>query len=83
MTKADNIEVPLEDAWSPWSPDELYERIEDSDLIWAVSEAGRWTFGMGYRRDLEFIVLQKQPDECRPLLAGLRFYSVRDGVLTH
>ncbi len=87
MTKADNIEVPREEAWSPWSPDELYERIGSSDLIWAV--VGGWALDLWHGRqtrtheDLEFTVLQKQADECRLLLAGLRFYNVRDGVLKY
>ncbi len=76
-----------EDAWEPWSPQDLASRLGHDDPSWYV--VGGWALDLWHGRltreheDLEFAVLPGQVGRCRDLLSDLEFFAARDGNLTH
>jgi hypothetical protein len=73
------------DAWDAWSPQELAEQLRGTSSSWHV--VGGWALDLWHgsqsrkHEDLEFAVLPEDVDQFRILLAGLDFFSAKDGTL--
>jgi hypothetical protein len=76
-----------ENAWDPWSPDELFARLDGSGLDWYI--VGGWALDLWHARptrtheDLEFSVRCDQIGRCREMLSELEFFMAKDGKLSH
>ena len=81
------MQQPPNDAWEPWSPDELFARLGVSDTDWYV--VGGWDLDLWHgertreHEDLEFSVLACQAQRYRGVLSDLEFFTVKDGKLDH
>lgn len=81
-------DIPDEAAWNAWHPRDLRARLAGVDRPWCV--VGGWALDLWHGRvtrphqDLEFTVLREDFGNVRHALsagdAGLRFYTVEDGV---
>ncbi|GAA3114638.1 hypothetical protein GCM10010520_68160 [Rhizobium viscosum] len=71
-----------DDAWNPWHPAELMQRL-DASFCWYV--VGGWALDLWHgietreHEDLEFAVLPEDLDRARALLGELMFFAVDDG----
>lgn len=78
---------PQDDAWRPWSPDELQARLAGSGADWYV--VGGWALDLWLGKttraheDLEFAVPVSQAEKCRQKLSDLDFFVAHDGRLSH
>jgi hypothetical protein len=76
-----------EDAWNPWTPDELSARLRPFGLDWYV--VGGWALDLWHghqtraHHDLEFAVPLGQVDQARKALSDLTFFAAKAGALTH
>ncbi|MDH6267281.1 hypothetical protein M2360_002678 [Rhizobium sp. SG_E_25_P2] len=81
------MQPPPDDAWEPWSPDELFARLGVSDTDWYV--VGGWALDLWHgeptraHEDLEFSVLACQAQRYRGVLSDLEFFTAKDGKLDH
>jgi len=78
---------PGVDAWQPWTPAQLQERLEGASAPWYL--VGGWALDIwhGYETrahdDLEFCILEKDLDVFRNILAGYGIYTAHDGDVTY
>ncbi|WP_123586807.1 nucleotidyltransferase domain-containing protein [Pseudomonas fluorescens] len=78
--------IPDQQAWQPWAPEELAQRLQQVSRPWCV--VGGWALDLWLGRptrahsDLEFTLLRDDYHCFRQALAELDFYTVRDGELT-
>ncbi|MBK5529348.1 amino acid transporter [Pseudomonas sp. TH08] len=78
------MKVPDQQAWQPWTPDELAQRLKQISRPWSV--VGGWALDLWLGRqtrdhgDLEFTVLRDDFLLFRQALSPLQFYTVRDGT---
>jgi hypothetical protein len=79
-------EPPGVDAWDPWHPVEIAERLDGCDVPWAVAAGwavdlflGRETRGHG---DLEIAVPAHRFEEVRDRFGDCDFFTPVDGMLT-
>lgn len=82
------VAVPAQDNWEPWSPHELASRLSSVSKPWCV--VGGWALDLWHGNktrehdDLEFTILRKDFDTFRQSLGGdMALYTVYDGVLEH
>ncbi|MFN4273036.1 MAG: nucleotidyltransferase domain-containing protein [Aliihoeflea sp.] len=81
------MQPPPDDAWEPWSPDELFARLGGSDTDWYV--VGGWALDLWHgeptraHEDLEFSVPVSKTHRYRGILSGLEFFTVKDGRCDH
>ena len=78
------MNVPDQQAWQAWTPEELSQRLRQVSRPWSV--VGGWALDLWLGRqtrdhgDLEFTVLRDDFLLFRQALAPLQFYTVRDGT---
>jgi hypothetical protein len=78
--------IPDDDAWLPWTPEELAHHLAGTRRAWYV--VGGWALDLWHGRqtrpheDLEFAVLRGDLGEFAQCLSMLRFHAAQDGVLT-
>ncbi|WP_421913314.1 nucleotidyltransferase domain-containing protein [Mesorhizobium sp.] len=76
-----------EDAWRPWHPTELAQRLGGLSKPWCI--VGGWALDVWHGRqtrdheDLEFTILREDFGTFRRLLKGMRFHTVASGVIKH
>lgn len=81
------MQPPPDDAWEPWSPNELLARLGGSDTNWYV--VGGWALDLWHgeltrvHEDLEFSVPAIEVQRYRGILSGLEFFTVKDGRFDH
>lgn len=79
------ILVPDQNAWEPWSPVELSGRLRRVSRPWCI--VGGWALDLWHDKktrahdDLEFTILRDDLDVFRRELSDMEFYTVNDGVL--
>lgn len=77
--------VPDQNAWSPWSPAELSQRLDGVSRPWCV--VGGWALDLWQgsktreHDDLEFTVLREDLGIFRRKLGDMEFYTVNDGTI--
>lgn len=78
---------PGVDAWQPWTPAQLHERLEGVSASWYI--VGGWALDIWHGHetrthdDLEFCVLRKDFDTFRNIFAAFEIYTAHDGDVTH
>ncbi|MFJ2318722.1 nucleotidyltransferase domain-containing protein [Pseudomonas sp. NPDC087817] len=78
------MNVPDQQAWQAWTPEELSQRLRQVSRPWSV--VGGWALDLWLGRqtrdhgDLEFTVLRDDFLLFRQALAPLQFYTVKDGT---
>jgi hypothetical protein len=83
MEGAGHMSVPDQQAWLPWTPEQLSQRLRKVSRPWCV--VGGWALDlwMGVQTrahsDLEFTVLRNDFCCFRQALGDLDFYAVKDG----
>ncbi|MDR7127599.1 amino acid transporter [Pseudotabrizicola sp. 4114] len=81
------MQPPPDDAWEPWSPNELFARLGGSNTAWYV--VGGWALDLWHgeptraHEDLEFSVPASQAQHYRGILSDLEFFTVKDGRFDH
>jgi hypothetical protein len=76
-----------DDAWDPWLPAELAERLKDTSAIWYV--VGGWALDLWHgaqtrdHEDLEFAVLPDSVFTFRDILFELDFFTAHDGQVAY
>ncbi|MBB6488923.1 nucleotidyltransferase domain-containing protein [Rhizobium lusitanum] len=76
-----------EDAWLPWRPSDLADRLKHASGVWYV--VGGWALDLWHgsqtreHEDLEFAVLPENVQEFRKILQDLDFFTVHSGVIEH
>lgn len=76
-----------EDAWRPWLPTELAQRLSGLSKPWCI--VGGWALDLWHGRrsrdheDLEFTILREDFGTFRRALKGMRFHTVASGVIEH
>jgi hypothetical protein len=81
------MDAPPQDAWKPWSPDDLFHRLRGAGDDWYV--VGGWALDLWHDEqtrwhdDLEFSVLAAETEHYRRTLSGLEFFAAQDGQLRH
>ncbi|NSX88378.1 amino acid transporter [Agrobacterium tumefaciens] len=82
---SDHPLVPDQNAWTPWSPAELSQRLGGVSRPWCV--VGGWALDLWHgsktreHDDLEFTVLREDLGIFRRTLGDMEFYTVNDGVI--
>ncbi|MCZ4071950.1 nucleotidyltransferase domain-containing protein [Agrobacterium sp. LMR679] len=82
---SDHPLVPDQNAWNPWSPAELSQRLDGVSLPWCV--VGGWALDLWQgsktreHDDLEFTVLREDLSIFRRKLGDMEFYTVNDGTI--
>ncbi|KDR89616.1 amino acid transporter [Agrobacterium tumefaciens GW4] len=82
---SDHPLVPDQNAWNPWSPAELSQRLDGVSQPWCV--VGGWALDLWHgsktreHDDLEFTVLREYLGIFRRKLGDMEFYTVNDGVI--
>lgn len=77
---------PADDAWEPWSPEQLAGRLAGTGGDWYI--VGGWALDLWLGRstrahqDLEFSVSASECGRYRRHLSGLAFFAAKDGRLT-
>jgi hypothetical protein len=77
--------VPDQNAWTPWSPAELSQRLDGVSRPWCV--VGGWALDLWHgsktreHDDLEFTVLREDLSIFRRTLGDMEFYTVNDGTI--
>ena len=86
--KSDPAVIPLpDDAWNPWLPTQLAERLKGTSAIWYV--AGGWALDLWHgaqsrdHEDLEFVVLPESISEFRDILGDLDFFTAHAGHVAY
>lgn len=76
-----------DDAWNPWLPAHLAERLKGTSDIWYV--AGGWALDLWHgaqtreHEDLEFVVLPESVPAFRDILRDLDFFTAHAGHLAY
>nr|WP_262532105.1 amino acid transporter [Agrobacterium tumefaciens] len=82
---SDHPLVPDQNAWNPWSPAELSQRLDGVSRPWCV--VGGWALDLWHgsktreHDDLEFTVLREDLGIFRRKLGHMEFYTVNDGII--
>lgn len=77
--------VPDQNAWTPWSPAELSQRLDGVSRPWCV--VGGWALDLWHgsktreHDDLEFTVLREDLSIFRRKLGDMELYTVNDGII--
>jgi hypothetical protein len=77
-------QIPDQEQWQPWSPDDLARRLSTVNRPWCV--VGGWALDLWHgtqtraHSDLEFTVLRGDFACFRKALGDLEFYAVKDGT---
>jgi len=87
-TRAKHPMSPIsDDAWLPWLPSELADRLKHAAGVWYV--VGGWALDLWHgaqtreHEDLEFAILPGNVQEFRKILGELDFFTVHSGVIEH
>lgn len=76
--------IPDQEAWSPWTPTDLLQRLKHVDQPWCI--VGGWALDVWQgqqtrtHEDLEFTILREDFPVFREALGPLDFYAVKDGA---
>lgn len=82
---SDHPLVPDQNAWNPWSPAELSQRLDGVSRPWCV--VGGWALDLWHgsktreHDDLEFTVLREDLSIFCRKLGDMEFYTVNDGII--
>ncbi|MFC3058582.1 nucleotidyltransferase domain-containing protein [Paenirhodobacter populi] len=80
------MQPPPDDAWDPWDPIDLHNRLGGSAGDWYV--VGGWALDLWHgaqtraHEDLEFSAPANQAQHYRTILSDLEFFAVMDGKLS-
>lgn len=78
---------PGVDAWQPWTPAQLHQRLDGISAPWHV--VGGWALDIWHGHetrphdDLEFCILEKDLDTFRNIFSAFEIYTVHNGDVTH
>ena len=78
-------EIPDDDAWSAWGPEELGRRLHGVPSPWCI--VGGWALDLWHghetraHEDLEFTVLREDVAAFRDALEDMEFFTAGDGIV--